>query len=239
MADALCDAITAVVFDCDGVLLDSNALKTACFEEVLRQAGYAAADVSRFVEFQRASFGMSRYRLFDTFLEWELTIRPAFDRDALVERYAAALAGRYVHAAATPGMRQVVRSLAERCLVYIVSGSDEAELRRVMAARGDGDAFRLILGSPTNKVDNLRIVLADLDHRVGSVEPGSVIFVGDARADLDAAETLGVGFIYMDNFSSAQASMREAARLRDVPQIEDLLGLEDALRAWMTKRRKA
>jgi phosphoglycolate phosphatase-like HAD superfamily hydrolase len=223
------DDIAAVVFDCDGVLLDSNALKTSCFEEVLLAAGYATADVVRFVTFQRASFGMSRYRLFETFLGWDLAERPALDRDALVARYAEALAGRYVHAAATPGMREVVRRLARRFPVYIVSGSDEAELRGVMAARGDADPFRLILGSPATKVDNLRTVLAHLGRDGAAMEPGRVVFVGDARADLDAAEALGMGFVYMDAFSAAQAAMRKAVGQRGLPLIEDLNGLEAAL----------
>jgi phosphoglycolate phosphatase-like HAD superfamily hydrolase len=231
------DDIAAVVFDCDGVLLDSNALKTACFEEVLLASGYAAPDVARFVTFQRASFGMSRYRLFESFLGWELAHRPDLDRDALVARYAEALAGRYVHAAATPGMREVVRRLAARLPVYIASGSDEAELRGVMAARGDAAPFRLILGSPTTKPENLRIILADLARDGGAAAPGRVVFVGDARADLEAAEAVGMGFVYMDAFSAAQAAMREAVRQRGLPLIEDLNGLEAVLRAGLATRR--
>ncbi|MDB5376722.1 MAG: family hydrolase [Rubritepida sp.] len=218
----------AIVFDCDGVLLDSNELKTACFREVLEAGGYEAGDIARFVEFQRASFGMSRYRLFEALLGWELAVRPPLDRDHLLARYAEALGGRYVACTATPGMREVVGALAARTPVYIVSGSDQAELRGVMAERGDASMFRLILGSPTNKFDNLMLVLEDL-AKDGPVDPADLVFVGDAEADMTAARKAGLGFVYMDGFSAAQPRMRALATENGIPLIDDLRELETAL----------
>lgn len=220
--------LAAIVFDCDGVLLDSNELKTACFREVLEAAGYDAGDIARFVEFQRASFGMSRYRLFEALLDWELAVRPPLDRDDLLARYAEALGGRYTSCAATPGMRDVVAALAADIPVYIVSGSDQAELRGVMAERGDASMFRLILGSPTNKFDNLTLVLEDL-ARIAPTDPRDVVFVGDAEADMTAARKAGMGFVYMDGFSAAQARMRALAAEHGTPLINDLRGLDSAL----------
>lgn len=220
----------AVVFDCDGVLLDSNELKTACFREVLEAGGYDAGDIARFVEFQRASFGMSRYRLFEALLGWELAVRPPLDHAELLARYAGALGGRYVTCDATPGMRDVVSSLAARHPVYIASGSDQAELRGVMAERGDAEHFRLILGSPTTKYDNLMLVLEDL-RKLGPIEPADVAFVGDAEADLNAARKAGMGFVYMDGFSAAQARMRALAAEHEVPLIADLRELKATLHA--------
>lgn len=220
--------ITAIVFDCDGVLLDSNVLKTDCFREVLEASGFDPADIARFITFQRASFGMSRYRLFEALLGWELAVRPALDRDALVARYAATLGGRYVKAAATPAMRETVVSFAARSPIYIVSGSDQEELRQVMAERGDADPFRLILGSPATKTDNLMMVMEDLGR---DTDPASVVFIGDAEADLTAAEKAGMAFVYMDGFSAAQGRMRALTAERGAPMIEDLRGLQAALNA--------
>lgn len=220
--------LAAIVFDCDGVLLNSNELKTACFREVLEAGGYDAGDIARFVEFQRASFGMSRYHLFEMLLGWELVVRPSLDRDQLLTRYAEALGGRYVTCAATPGMHDVVGKLAAEVPVYIVSGSDQAELRAVMAERGDASMFRLILGSPTNKFDNLTLVLDDLATD-RAADPADIVFVGDAEADMTAARKAGMGFVYMDNFSAAQPRMRALTAQHGIPLINDLRELETAL----------
>jgi phosphoglycolate phosphatase-like HAD superfamily hydrolase len=221
-------SLAAIVFDCDGVLLNSNELKTACFREVLEAGGYDAGDIARFIDFQRASFGMSRYRLFEVLLGWDLVVRPSLNRDQLLTRYAEALAGRYVTCAATPGMQDVVGKLAAKAPVYIVSGSDQAELRAVMAERGDASMFRLILGSPTNKLDNLRLVLDDL-ARDQEVDPADIFFVGDAEADMTAALKAGIGFVYMDGFSAAQSRMRALTAQHGIPLINDLRELETAL----------
>ena len=222
----------AVVFDCDGVLLDSNEMKSACFVDVVQSAGFAAADVARFSAFQRANFGTSRYRLFEELLSWDLAMRPTLDHAGLVTAYADRLRGRYVTVPATPGMREVVAALATRTALYIVSGSDQAELREVLAERGDAAPFRLVLGSPASKPDNLALVLADLAARDGVTNPASVVFVGDAEADFKAAQSLGVGFVYMDRYSTAQARMRGLAELHNLPLIADLHGLSAALEAW-------
>jgi phosphoglycolate phosphatase-like HAD superfamily hydrolase len=221
----------AVVFDCDGVLLDSNELKSSCFREVLEAAGFTPSDVARFSAFQRANFGTSRYRLFETLLTWDLAVRPRVDHAGLLAAYAGLLRGRYVTTPATPGMRDVVAGLAARLPLYIVSGSDEAELREVLGERGDAPPFRKILGSPTPKPDNLAQVLADLAAHDGVTDPASVLFIGDAEADFKAAESLGTSFVYMDRFSTAQPRMRELAAVHGFPLIDDLRGLSAVLRA--------
>lgn len=222
----------AIVFDCDGVLLDSNELKTVCFREVLEAGGFDPNDIARFVEFQRASFGMSRYRLFEALLGWDLAVRPPLDRDALLKRYGAALGGRYAKADATPGMSETVAALAARHPVYIVSGSDQAELREVWAERGDAAMFRLILGSPANKTENLALVLEDL-AKTSPVDPTKIVFIGDAEADMVAAQKAGMKFVYMGGFSAAQTRMRALADEQGAPLIDDLRGLGPALEKLM------
>ncbi len=214
--------VGAVIFDCDGVLLDSNSLKIDLFRETVIDHGFAPADVERFSAFQAANFGTSRYRLFEILLEWKLAVRPAVDRETLVAHFAALLQGRYAAAPDTPGMREVVAELATRLPVFIASGSDEAELRNVFVERGDADAFDLILGSPTGKADNVATILKRLAARTPPIAAGDVVFVGDAEADWQAASRNGTRFVYMDGFSTAQERMRKLATEQGFPVINDL-----------------
>lgn len=212
----------AVVFDCDGVLLDSNRLKIECFREVLDAAGFDPADVSKFSTFQTQNFGLSRYRLFDRLLEWPLVVRPPVTQADLAAMYSAAVSDRYALCDTTEGMWPVITELAAQVPLYVVSGSDEAELRRVLAKRGQAAPFRIILGSPATKDENLRTVLEDL---AGQAQAGDVVFVGDAEADWRAASTAGVRFVYMDRYSTVQARMRILAAEHSFPQIHTLAGL--------------
>lgn len=212
-----------IVFDCDGVLLDSNELKTECFTLALREAGCAEADTARFRDFQRANFGTSRQRLFEAFLSWELERPPAQDRDGLVALYARQLRGRYVTTPATPGMREVVSLLRQP---HIVSGSDQAELREVLAERGDAPLFGRILGAPTGKAEHLAALQAET-----GVTAAAMLFVGDAEADFRAAAATGCHFIYMDGFSTARPRMRALQQEHGFPMIQDLRELPALLAA--------
>lgn len=214
----------AIVFDCDGVLLASNRLKTAIFQDVLRDSGFAAADITRFARFQQANFGMSRYRLFDALLAWtDLEQRPETDRDALCAAYGQALYGRYVRCRATPGMPGILRALHAAAIpLFVVSGSDGAELRAVFAERGLARWFVDIHGSPATKGENLGLVAQAL----GLATPmQGVVFVGDAEADWKAAAATGCRFIYADHFSTAKPRMRALAGEHGFPTIRDLRGL--------------
>lgn len=220
----------AVVFDCDGVLLASNRLKAAVFREVLDAAGFDPRDVARFSRFQVANFGMSRYRLFDALLAWDdLLIRPATDRDRLAADYGARVRGRYVRCASTPGMREVVGGLHARGLpLFVVSGSDGEELRGVLAERGLAPLFQAIHGSPATKIENLALVAAAL----GTAPPlADVWFIGDAEADLRAADAVGARFVYADHFSTAKPRMRALAAEHGFPTLRDLRGLPALLNA--------
>lgn len=220
-----------VVFDCDGVLLVSNRLKTRLFAQAARSAGFAEADVTRFARYVAGNFGTSRYKMFENLLNWDdVAHRPDIDVTALVDLYARQLYAEYVRCPTTPGMLGVLRTLqAAGMRMFVVSGSDQEELRRMMAERGLAPFFEGIFGSPTHKTDNLRQLVAD----VGLSEPTgpSMIFLGDAEADYKAASAVGARFIYVDHFSTAKDRMRALAteqgfeRIRDLRPLPEMLGL--------------
>jgi phosphoglycolate phosphatase-like HAD superfamily hydrolase len=235
MLDARSDTPTSdtpvVIFDCDGVLLVSNRLKTRLFAEAARIAGFAPADVARFTRYVAANFGTSRYRMFETLLAWDdVQVRPDVDVPALVTLYAERLYAEYVRCPTTPGMLAVLRELRGRgTRMFVVSGSDQQELRQVMSERGLRAYFEGIFGSPRSKTDNL----VDVTTGLGMTTPvgHKVIFIGDAEADYKAANSVGARFIYMDHFSTAKSRMRELQIDQGFERIRDLRALPAMLAA--------
>jgi phosphoglycolate phosphatase-like HAD superfamily hydrolase len=220
-----------VIFDCDGVLLVSNRLKTRLFAEAARLAGFDLTDVGRFTRYVAANFGTSRYRMFETLLAWkDVVVRPDVDVATLVTLYAERLYDEYVRCPTTPGMLTVLRELRGRgTRMFVVSGSDQQELRQVMAERGLSTYFEGIFGSPCSKTDNL----IDVTSGLGIMAPvgHKVIFIGDAEADYKAASTVGARFIYMDHFSTAKSRMRELHIGQGFERIRDLRTLPAMLEA--------
>lgn len=221
--------LAAVIFDCDGVLLVSNRLKVRVFADAARSAGFTERDVAAFSRHVASNFGTSRIRMFEALLAREdLEHRPATSVEALVSSYAEQLYRKYVRCPTTPGMVGTLEALAASATpLFIVSGSDQAELRQLMSERGLARHFRSIFGSPKSKSDNIRTILADIGLKSGG--GGRVVFVGDAEADWRAASDTQARFVYMDKYSTAKPRMRTLASEHGFEQIADLRALPSLL----------
>ena len=181
-----------LLFDCDGVVIDSNRLKTDAFREVLREFGPQL--VEGFVEYHRQNGGVSRYEKMRHFFTQMVKVPDASARaDAAVAAFSAESRRRMVDAPLVPGVERVLASATVPA--YIVSGADQAELRHVFAARGMAHLFADILGSPTPKDQTMRRLV-----EAGKV-PAPAVFFGDARKDMEVAEEAGADFVFVDGVS--------------------------------------
>ena len=72
----------------------------------------------------------------------------------------------------------------------IVSGSDQKELREVCKGRGIDSFFKMILGSPIEKKDNIATLLSDFKW-----ERNKSLYIGDSNNDLEAAKANNIDFI--------------------------------------------
>lgn len=177
------------VFDCDGVVLDSNRLKTAAFHKVCLPYGEEAA--RQFVDHHVANGGISRFAKFRHFLDHIVlagSSGPSFDE--LLANYTTAVREALTTCALAPGLEQL-RELTKGSRWLIVSGGSQEELRDVFAARGIADWFDGgIFGSPDNKDQILSRELA-----CGNIA-GRTLFIGDSVYDYQAASNAGLDFVF-------------------------------------------
>lgn len=203
-----------IVLDCDGVILDSNSMKTEAFAAVL--AAWPSQVVEEFLRFQKANFGRSRYLLFEDFFA-KFSDRPAREDEVqmMIDAFAREVSTRYLSVPETLDASAAIAELAKRAPLYVVSGSDQAELVQVFKSRGLDAHFKDILGSPSSKIHNLQAV-------ANRHSTERLIFVGDSNADLEAATAVGTEFVFMSPWSSDAARVREAATAAGWPEIDNL-----------------
>jgi phosphoglycolate phosphatase-like HAD superfamily hydrolase len=209
-----------ILMDCDGVIFDVNQAKVHAFSDALD--GYPTELVDRFIDHHKAHGGVSRYAKFRWFFTEVLAVADADARiqDALA-RYGAASRAAY----SPERLRSEALNFIARMApvpVYVVSGSDQDELRAVFDAHRLTDRVAGVWGSPTPKLAHAEAILASTH-----TAPARALFVGDGRAELDVAVALGLPFVFlgeMTDWTEARDSVLAYDRATMVDTWTELLG---------------
>lgn len=188
---------SSLLFDCDGVVLDSNKVKTRAFYEAALPYGEAAARA--LVDYHVANGGVSRYKKFAYFVD---TLVPQFARGVqgpdlatLLGTYARSVRQGLLTCAVADGLAQL-RAATPDARWFIVSGGDQAELREVFAERELASLFDGgIFGSPDSKDEILARQIAN-----GNI-CGRSLFIGDSRYDHVASAAAGLDFVFVSQWS--------------------------------------
>ncbi|WP_404416412.1 HAD family hydrolase [Vreelandella aquamarina] len=216
---------TTLVFDCDGVVLDSNKVKTEAFYQATLPYGEAAAQAM--VDYHVANGGVSRYKKFAYFLE-QIAPKHAAPRnpaeqspglEALLQAYAGYVREGLLSCEVAPGL-ETLRQKAPYARWMIVSGGDQAELRDVFSQRGLAEPFDGgIFGSPDTKDEILARELAS-----GNIQQPA-LFLGDSKYDYQAASAAGLDFVFLSGWSEVAEwpEWVEKLRLQHATSIQTLL----------------
>lgn len=178
-----------IVFDFDGVILDSATLKLDAFVDFYADEGPAVRKAV--ADYQRVNGGVSRFVKFRHFEE-TLLGRPLGEErlGALVDRFASLVEDRVAAAPAIPGAVEALERHAGHVPVFVVSATPEDELRRIVERRGLARLFTAVRGSPLTKKQIVPGLLAE--H---GLDPARTLFVGDSTHDSDAAAACGLPFL--------------------------------------------
>jgi len=201
------------IFDCDGVILDSNQLKIDAMQNALASIINDSIRVNACVDYFRNNFGRSRFHHVDVFVEQFLLLDDTAKnnvKDDILQAYSSQCKSLYLQAQLTPGFIDFINQLNGK--KYIASGSEQQELREVFKARNLDVYFDDIFGSPTKKSDLVTNILQ-------LTNSDNAIMFGDAISDLEAAQANSINFIAYLPYSNVKASLAELASKINAPTI--------------------
>lgn len=202
---------TTIIFDCDGVLIDSNQRKVSAFVDAM-PSGASVQQRLQFAETMARSFGKSRTWLLETFAQICPEYAQPEQLQALQARYAASVSDGYPTWPATEGSLSFIKANASSKALYVASGSSEEELKLVFKKRGLSTYFADILGGPCPKRDNL--------NRILSIADGPALFIGDSIIDFESAQGLeGLDFVFYTPYSIDQERVTRFAEQHRIPVI--------------------
>lgn len=186
----------SIVFDCDGVVLDSNVVKTEAYFRTAKNLGATDAQAQALVEYHVKLGGISRYHKFEWYLH-EVLNQPVTEQavQALLDEFARELEVGLMECAVAEGLEDL-RSATPKANWMILSGGDQQEIRALFAKRDlakyfDGGLF----GSPDNKDTVLVREIAS-----GNLQ-FPALFIGDSKYDFEAANRAGLDFVFLSDWT--------------------------------------
>lgn len=185
---------TTLLFDFDGVILDSARIKEHGFRVILED--FDSELVDKLIDYHRANGGISRYAKLRYFYENLLNI-PADENE--IEKRATKFSFLMREQLTDPqylihDTLDFIKKRQNRFSFHVVSGADQQELIFLCETFAIKKYFVSILGSPTPKT----VLIHDLLQGSG-YSPQSCAMIGDSINDFTAARDNGVDFYGYNN----------------------------------------
>lgn len=207
-----------LVFDCDGVVLNSNKVKTEAFYESTKHFGHEQAQA--LLNYHVANGGVSRYLKFDYFLR-EIIQTPGEDSvlQDLLTRFAKLVKQGLMECEIATGLDEL-KQKTPKSNWLIVSGGDQAELRVVFEARG---LIHLFNGGVFGSPDDKDTILAR--EKLSRNIIGNTLFLGDSKYDHKVASGFGMDFLFLSNWTEVKDwySWVNERNIKTFPNIQELL----------------
>ena len=177
------------IFDCDGVILNSNFIKEQTFKKILEN--YKKKDIDNFIDFHLNNLGISRYKKFDYFFSkilklenyneiYKKTIKDFSDQMKIYLK----------KCEITENLYDLRKKYKNKWIV--ISGSDHDELNYIFKLRNIDNYFDGgIYGSPNTKYE----IFKKLEKK--NLINNNSIYFGDSKSDYLFSQNVSIDFAFI------------------------------------------
>ncbi|MBB4080227.1 phosphoglycolate phosphatase-like HAD superfamily hydrolase [Lewinella aquimaris] len=210
--------IRAVVFDFDGVILDSAGIKSEAFPALFSHRPEFAEQI---LQHHLENQGISRYTKFEWIYEhlFQESLCEAKSLELGAE-FSKLVFDRVVQAPFVPGAPELLQKLQRHDIQsFVASGTPEDELQIIVNRRDIQDFFIGVEGSPKTKASIVQSIQREYGY-----SSDEMMFVGDAVTDYQAAVETGLFFVAVDT-----PDMHDFWKQGNVLAVQDLNVMVEAL----------
>ena len=190
-----------IVFDCDGVVLNSNQTKIDAYFAVAKKMGGSDEDAQAFVDHHVAKGSFPRNGKIEYYLT-EIVKQPI--TEMIMQVYMQAFEGvldvTLMQCEVALGL-DALKAATPQAKWMLLSGGDQAELRRIFPRRKVGNVSLAhlfeagIFGGPDKKDEVLAREKANGNLQLPA------LFVGDSKYDHQAASRAGLDFVFLSEWT--------------------------------------
>jgi phosphoglycolate phosphatase-like HAD superfamily hydrolase len=210
-----------IVFDCDGVVLNSNKTKVNAYFAVAKKMGGTDEQAQTLVEHHVAKGSFPRNGKIEYYLNY-IVKQPITDE--LMQQYMQAfdevLDTTLMECEVADGLVEL-KAATPQARWMLLSGGDQAELRRIFPRRNLAHLFEVgVFGGPDQKEQVLAREKAN-----GSIQ-FPALFLGDSKYDHQAAIGAGLDFVFLSGWTEVKdwQSYCQQHKIKVVRNIIELLG---------------
>lgn len=185
-----------IVFDCDGVILDSNITKIDSYFRTAKKLGGTDTQAQALVDHHVKFGGISRYPKFVWYIEEVL--KQTATKEAVqeyLEAFSLAVTKGLMRCKIADGLQRL-RDATPNTNWLVVSGGDQQEIRELFDKRGLTDLFNGgLFGSPDNKDE-----IFEREKANGNIQMPA-LFIGDSKYDYESSTRAGLDFVFLSDWT--------------------------------------
>ena len=193
-----------IIFDCDGVILDSNKIKEANIEKAANK--YMPKDrLIPFLQYFNSNTGIPRELKICEFLKEKKSIKYILDDYHNLNLLS--LKKSMVVPGFIPFIKNVHKTHKNK---FVISGGDQSELLEILLFKNLTKYFDKILGGPKSKEENVEsLQLA-----------GNTIYFGDSEIDYQMCKQYNFDFVFVSGYSNYNFRLDPEYKI-EIHQIEN------------------
>jgi phosphoglycolate phosphatase-like HAD superfamily hydrolase len=201
--------IKAIIFDFDGVLVESMDIKARAFAFLFKDC---PEHVSAIVKLHMQHGGMSRFEKFERIHKLILKQPLSTEKkERLGREFSEFVYQEVVKCPFVKGASEFLQKYNQLFSLFVVSGTPDSEIKAIVKERGLKKYFVGVFGSPAKKKElNMNIL------RNFKLKAEEVFFVGDSIDDWEGVQDTGINFIGRVNGANPFDELQVKAIIKDL-----------------------
>ena len=188
-----------IIFDCDGVILNSNFIKNDSFKQIVKNF-YNQEILLKFEDFNEKNFSKSRYDKFKFLVNDILKLEDNNKINNLLSEFTKLMKKKLINCEVTSGLEKL-KLIKKKSNYFVITAGDQKETRYIFKKKQLNNFFLLnnIYGSPKNKYEIIQYLL-----EIKKIK-SPILCIGDSDSDYFVSKKFGYDFVFIyqwTNFSN-------------------------------------
>ena len=178
----------SIFWDFDGVIKDSVEVKSDAFEQLFLPFGKVTSKKIR--EHHEENGGMSRFDKIPIYLKWSNQEASQQMIDKYLQQFSKLVKDKVIDSEWAPGVLDYLQNNHNKQTFFLITATPQKEIESILYHLKIESYFKLVVGSPINKIQALSKILDKYN-----INLESSVMVGDSISDYEASIVNKITFI--------------------------------------------